>query len=191
MARSKKRQPYDPNKIHDRRSNDLLRNAMVAPIDVDDPLALEPGDKIRVLRSVRNDPLANLHARKSIDEAQYEGGRSFQRDFETAERGPRAIDPSKEAVDGGTMPEPITEGQRKAALKLKQVYTALGQDGSALVHDVLIHGHTYRQVANARGLAGERWENFFGMSFQMCLHKLSYIYGFATEKTGKQRMPCG
>jgi hypothetical protein len=37
--------------------------------------------------------------------------RAFQFDWETAERGARAIDPTKEAVDGGQMPEPITDGQ--------------------------------------------------------------------------------
>jgi hypothetical protein len=100
MARIK-RTPYDPSKAHDRRTTDLLRNAMVAPIIVDDPL--EMGSKLVVMRSLRNDPLAGLHSRQFIDDAQFWGGRSFQRDFEAAERGPKAIDPSKEAVDGGQM----------------------------------------------------------------------------------------
>lgn len=189
MARTRRRQPFDPSKAHDRRSTDLLRNAMVSPIEVDDPL--EMGSKLIVMRSIRNDPLAGLHSRQFIDDAQYHGGRRFQADFEAAERGPRAIDPSKEAVDGGLMPEPITERQQSAALKLKEVYEALGQDGAALAHDVLIHGLTYRQIANSRGFSGERWEKFFGMSFQVCLHRLSYVYGFATEKTGRQRIANG
>lgn len=149
---------------------------------------MEVGGKLIVMRSTRNDPLAGLHARRHIDEAQYHGGRAFQFDFETAERGPRAIDPSKEAVDGGLMPEPITEAQQKAALRLKRAFEELGLDGSALVHDVLIHGMNYRQVAEARGFYGERWEKYFGMNFQQHLHRLSFLYGFATEKTGKQRI---
>ena len=44
MARAKRKKPYDPAKAHDRRSRDLPRNAEVAAIEVDDPLALEPGD---------------------------------------------------------------------------------------------------------------------------------------------------
>src|SRR5690348_15837128 len=115
MARTKRRQPYNPA-AHDRRATDLLRNARVAPLEVDDPMEL--GGKLIVMRSTRDDPLADLHARGQIDEAQYRGGRAFQEDFEAAERGPRAIDPSKEAVDGGLMPEPITEAQRKAAKQL-------------------------------------------------------------------------
>lgn len=57
MARAKRKKPHDPAKAHDRRSRDLPRNAEVAAIEVDDPLALEPGDKIVTLRSIRNDPL--------------------------------------------------------------------------------------------------------------------------------------
>lgn len=152
----------------------------MAATEVDDPL--EMGGKLIVMRNTRNDPLAALHVRKQIDEAQYHGGRAFQHDFETAERGPRAIDPSKEAVDGGQMPEPITEAQRKAAKRLAGVYGKLGADGSALAHDVLIHGKTHRQIAEARGLIGERWEKYFGMRFQECLECLAKFYGFAMEK---------
>src|SRR6185295_2120596 len=107
MARTRRRQPYDPGKpTHDRRATELPRVGRFVTCEVDDPY--EIGAKIVAIRSTRNDPLADLHSRKHIDDAQYEGGRSFQRDFEAAERGPCAIDPSKEAVDGGKMPEPIT-----------------------------------------------------------------------------------
>jgi hypothetical protein len=180
MARTKRRQPYNPN-VHDRRTTDLLRNAQVAPLEVDDPMEL--GSKLIVMRSTRDDPLADLHARRMIDEAQYQGGRAFQEDFETAERGPRAIDPSKEAVDGGEAPEPITEAQRKAARQLAVVYRALGQDGSALVHDVLVHMKTRKQVAISRGLIGERWEKYYGLRFQECLDCLALVYGFAMKKS--------
>jgi len=131
------------------------------------------------MRSTRDDPLADLHARHMIDEAQYQAGRAFQSDFETAERGPRAIDPSKEAVDGGLMPEPITEAQRRAVGQLAAVYHKLGLDGSTLVHDVLVHNRTRRQIAESRGLTGKRWEEYYGMRFRECLDCLALVYGFA------------
>lgn len=162
----------------DRQATDLLRNAMVVPMEIDDPLSEE---KIVTLRSIRNDPLAALHSRKQIDEAQYHGGRAYQHDFETAERGPQAIDPSKEYVDGGKPPEPITEAQRKAVLKLNQVQRILGQDGSALVHGVLIQGQTCKQVATARLLKGRRWEEYFGVRLRECLDNLALVYGFGGE----------
>jgi len=183
MGRAKRR-PYDPGKIHDRRTSDLVRGAEVAPIEIDDPL--EAGGRLYVMRSTRNDPLASLHARRHIDEAQYQAGRAFQGDFETAERGPRAIDPSKEYVDGGELPEPITEGQRKAGIRLAVVYRELGQNGSALAHDVLIHGRTHKQIANLRGFTGEQWEKYFGMRFRECLDCLALVYGLAMESRAKK-----
>lgn len=61
MAKAKRRKPFDPATAHDRRSRDLPRNAEAASVEVDDPLGLDPGDKIVTLRSLRNDPWARLH----------------------------------------------------------------------------------------------------------------------------------
>jgi hypothetical protein len=181
MPRAKRKKPYNPSTPHDRRSHDLLRNAEVAAVEVDNPLALEPGEKIVALRSIRNDPLARLHTHHQIDEAQYQGGRAFQNDWERAERGPRAVDPTREYVDGGQMREPITEGQRKAVLRLNRAERELGADGSALVHDVLVHGLTMAQIGEKRGLRTQRWKDYFARRFCECLDRLALIYGFATE----------
>jgi hypothetical protein len=179
MGRPRRHRPYDPAKVHDRRTTDLLRNAQVAAIEVDDPL--EVGGKLMVMRSIRNDPLAGLHARKHIDEAQYQGGRAFQYDFETAERGPRAIDPSKEAVDGGLMPEPITDQQKQAVVRLNRAERALGQNGAAIAHGVLIHGMTIEQIGVIRGAVSELELKYLGRRFRECLDCLALVYGFAME----------
>ena len=92
MAWARRNKAHKSAKVHDRRARDLPRNAEVAAVEVDDPLALEPGEKIVTLRSIRNDPLGRLHSRGQIDEAQYQGGRAFQDDWEKAERGQRWID---------------------------------------------------------------------------------------------------
>jgi hypothetical protein len=182
MPKAKRKRPHNPAKAHDRRSRDLLRNTEVATVEVDNPLGLEPGEKIVALRSIRNDPLGRLHSHHQIDEAQYQGGRAFQNDWEKAERGPRAVDPTREYVDGGQMREPITEGQRKAVLRLNHVERELGADGSALVHDVLVHGLTMDQIGQRRGLLTQRWRDYFARRFGECLDRLALIYGFATEK---------
>jgi hypothetical protein len=182
MARAKRNKPHNPAKVHDRRSRDLLRNAEVAAVEVDDPLGLEPGEKIVTLRSIRNDPLARLHTHRQIDEAQYQGGRAFQDDWEKAERGPQAVDPTREYVDGGQRREPITEGQRKAVLRLNRAERELGADGSALVHEVLILGMTMEQIGQRRGVRGQRWIDYFARRFRECLDRLALIYGFATER---------
>jgi hypothetical protein len=192
MPRVKRNKPYDPAKAqnresqdhrsHDRRSRDLPRNAEVAAVEVDDPFGLDPGDKIVTLRSVRNDPLARLHSHRQIDEAQYQGGRAFQDDWEKAERGPQAVDPSREYVDGGQFREPITERQRKAVLRLNRVERELGADGSVLVHEVLILGLTMEQIAERRGVRGQRWSDYLSRRLRECLDRLAQVYGFATEK---------
>jgi len=181
MARVRRRRSLRAATIHDRRSRDLPRNAEVATIEVDDPLALEPGEKIIALRSIRNDPLARLHSRGQIDEAQYQGGRAFQHDWERAERGPQAVDPTREYVDGVQRREAVTEGQRQAVLRLNRAERELGADGSALVHDVLVKGMTMEQIGQRRGPCTQRWKDYFSRRFQECLDRLALIYGFATK----------
>jgi hypothetical protein len=179
---TRRRRSLRAAKVHDRRSRDLPLNAEVAVIEVDDPLALEAGEKIVALRSIRNDPLARLHSRGQINEAQYRGGRAFQNDWERAERGPQAVDPTREYVDGVQAREPITEGQRKAALRLNRIERELGADRSALVHNVLVDGMTMEQVGRRRGLVTQRWKDYFSRRFQECLDRLALSYGFATEQ---------
>src|SRR3981081_728319 len=186
MARAKRNKPHNPAKVHDRKARDLLRNAEVAAIEVDDPLGLEPGDKIVTLRSIRNDPLAKLHSHHQIDDAQYRAGRAFQHDWERAERGPRAVDPTREYVDGGQAREPITEGDRKAVPRLNRAERDLGADGSALVHEVLILGMTMEQIGQRRGLCSQRWKDYFARRFCECLDRLALIYGFATHERTKE-----
>jgi hypothetical protein len=184
MAR--RRRSLRAARVHDRRSQDLPLNAEVAAVEVDDPLALEAGEKIVALRSIRNDPLARLHSRGQINEAQYQGGRAFQNDWERAERGPQAVDPTREYVDGVQTREPITEGQRKAVLRLNRVERELGADGAALVHDVLVQGMTMEQIGRRRGLSTQRWKDYFSRRFQECLDRLALSYGFATERRSSQ-----
>ena len=182
MPRAKRKKPHNPARIHDRRPRDLTRNAEVAAVEIDDPMGLEPGDKIVTLRSIRNDPLGRLHAHRHLDEAQYQGGRAFQGDWEKAERGPQAVDPSREYVDCAQMREPITEGQRKAVLRLNRAERELGADGAVLVHEVLILGMTMEQVTLRRALRGQRWIDYFAKRFRECLDRLAQMYGFATER---------
>jgi len=180
MPRVKRKKPHHPGKNHDRRSTDLPLNSEVAAVEIDDPLALEPGEKIVVLRSLRSDPRGRLHSHRQIDEAQYQGGRAFQNDWERAERGPRAVDPTREYVDGGQTREPITEGQRRAVRRLSRAERELGADGSALVHEVLVQGMTMVQVGQRRGLCSQRWNDYFARRLRECLDRLALVYGFAT-----------
>jgi hypothetical protein len=190
MPRAKRSRFRKTTHAHDRRAQDLPLNAEVATVEIDDPLALEPGEKITVLRSIRNDPLGRLHSHHQIDEAQYRGGRAFQSDWERAERGPQAVDPTREYVDGTRSREPVTEDQRQAVLRLNRVERELGTDGAALVHDVLVLGLTMDQIGERRAVRTQRWNDYFARRFRECLDRLALIYGFATEgraRRAKQR----
>ncbi len=187
MARAKRSKTYRLARIYDRRSRDAPLNADVAEVEVDNPLALDPGEKIVALRSVRGDPLGRLHSHHQIDEAQYRGGRAFQNDWERAERGPQAVDPSREYVDGVRGREAVTESQRQAVLRLNRVERELGTDGAALVHDVLVLGLTMEQIGQQRAVRSQRWNDYFSKRFQECLDRLALIYGFATEAPARGR----
>ncbi|MBR0856791.1 hypothetical protein [Bradyrhizobium liaoningense] len=181
MARLRRNKSYKLTNIYDRRSRDLPFNVEVAEVEVDNPLALDPGEKIVAVRSVRSDPLGRLHAHHQIDEAQYRGGRAFQSDWERAERGPQAMDPTREYVDGARTREPVTESQRQAVLRLNRVERELGTDGAALVHDVLVLGLTMEQIGQRRAVRTQRWNDYFARRFRECLDRLALVYGFATE----------
>ena len=182
MPRAKRNRMNRNAKVHDRKAQDLPLNAEVAEVEVDDPLALEPGEKIVSLRSIRNDPLARLHSHHQIDEAQFRGGRAFQDDWEKAERGPQALDPTREFVDASPSREPITERQRKAVLRLNRATRELGADGAVLVHEVLILGLTMEQIGQRRALPGQRWMDYFSKRLRECLDRLAQTYGFAAPR---------
>lgn len=186
MARVRRSRSYKLTGIYDRRSRELPFNAEVAEVEVDNPLALDAGEKIVVVRSVRGDPLGRLHAHHQIDEAQYRGGRAFQNDRERAERGPQAVDPTREYVDGARSREPVTEAQRQAVLRLNRVERELGTDGAALVHDVLVLGLTMDEIGQRRAVRTQRWNDYFARRFRECLDRLALIYGFATEGGGQR-----
>ena len=178
------RKPYDPAltgpQVHDRRARDVNRGsaAYIVDVEIDDPYEL--GAKISAVRSVRDDPLADQRARGHIDEAQFLAGRQFQHDFEIAERGPRAIVLSQ-AVDGGLPVESLTDAQLKATKALSRCYGALGRDGAALAHDMLIRAMTLRQISIARGMPGREWERYLGRRIGEVLNCLAVSYGFASE----------
>ena len=146
-------------------------------VEIDDPY--EAGAKISAIRSVREDPLGDRFARGYIDQAQFDAGREFQRHFGIAERGPSARQLS-EAEDGAPPRENLTDGQLLAGKWLAKCYRKLGADGSALVHDMLVHAMSAKQIAESRGLAGQDWDKYFAKRLWECLNTLAVVYGFAT-----------
>lgn len=170
----------------DRKANDLLINAQVVAVEVDDPYGLEFGQKIVVLRSTRNDPLADMRSRGQIEQSDYMAGRHWQNAHENSQIGSiKAIDPSKEAVDGGVgFPDMLSDRQRKGASDVDAARVALGPVGNALVSDVLADGLTISAAAKKRGSVSERDRRFLGARFRECLSTLAVLFGMATRTHG-------
>lgn len=165
--------------VHSRLSQDLPINSRVSIAIVKDPYS-QVGEQIRVLRSVRDDPLAGMFSRSQIDQAQLEAGRRWQKHHEESEIGSiRAIDPGKEAVDGGRMPEALSDRQIDAFRALAIADAKLGQEGCALVRDVLGHRLTIAAAAHKRGMSGESEMKYIGKRFRECLETLAVLWEFA------------
>jgi hypothetical protein len=167
-------------KPHDRRATDLLANAMVAPTIVDDPV--EAGGKLLVMRSLRDDPLAAMHNAKQLDDAQFLAGRRWQEIKRICQVGDvQAIDPAKEAVDGGRGPEGITDQQIDAFKDLSAALRALGIEGGYLIQLFLDKGLTLTLIAEQWGWFKERDRDFLGRRLRECLDTLAVCFGYATR----------
>ncbi len=173
-------QPKGPE-VYDRRASDLVMNAVVSTITVDDPM--DPGSRLLVARSLRDDPVAAMHDRRQIDEAQYAGARHWQRAYELAELGGvGAIDPTKEAVDGGKAPEPLSDAQARAFGDLIKAAKALGQEGESLIRDFLGRGWPLLHVAARRNMTTETELKYIGRRVRECLETLAITFGYAMPK---------
>lgn len=161
-------------KLHDRRSTDTLAAGEYASIVVDDPY--EEGGKIQTTRQLRGDPLARLHTHRQIDDAQYHAGRAYQHDWEVAERGACAIDPTREAVDGGRIAEPITDRQAAARKRLNKIRAHLGSRLHTVAHAVLIDGSSREQLA---GSTSQALLKLHGALFRTALDELAAFYHLA------------
>lgn len=167
-------------KIYDRMTADLPINARVAIAIVQDPYAA--GEKIKVLRSTRDDPLAGLHAREQIKDHQLAAGRKLQEYFEGGQIGYiKAIDPTKEAVDGGRIPEPITDKQIKALRRLDEVHKWIGNDSYAMLYTVLGKRMTLKDAAAYHGYVTAREIDYFARRIKDSLESLAVLWGLAVR----------
>lgn len=176
--RRRKKQPFNP--AHDRMARDLLRNAKVAPLEVDDPYEL--GGKILVMRSTRNDPIADMHARGQIDDCEYATARHWERAYEDSEiGGVPAVDPSKEAVDGGRVREVLTDRQIRAVKELELAREKLGHTGNWLVIQVLGTKKTLEMVAFEwkQARPGDAAYRYVRNRFHESLETLSVLFGYS------------
>jgi len=170
-------------KIHDRRASSVPINSRVAVAIVDDPYSSN-GEKIKVTRSLRDDVLAHLYARKDIDDAKFEAGRMYERFVEESQIGTvKAADPTKEPVDGGgIIVEPISDRQTMAVRQLSQAARVLGLRGDALVRQILVDRRKFKEIAPS---LSERDVLYVRRRFFDCLEELAILWKFADRSRVK------
>lgn len=167
-------------RVADRRASEAHRQASLVPVEVPDPY--EAGASIVAFKNAKADPLERLKQQSDIDEAQYQAGKAYERDLELAEVGNvRAIDPTKEAVDGGRMPELVTDSQRRALVRLREAGRVMGLFAESVVRGVLERNVSPAQLAIARGFSTRREQLHYGWIFRRALEELTQVYGTATE----------
>jgi hypothetical protein len=167
------------NQVYERLAEDLPTGAVVDVVLVDDPL--ERGAKLKVLRSIRNDQLAGMRARGQIDDAMYEAGRQWELYYEKSEIcGVRAIDLTKETVDGGKPNwEPVDDRHIKAGDELARADRTLGAYGASLIWDILGRRMSISELAQYRMMTRQREIDYLGARFKECLETLAKLWGFA------------
>lgn len=184
-------------KVHDRTTAILPLNARVVVDEVEDAYGIPEfaaydrrrGElmssgrpKVTVVRSIRSDPLGALKAQGVIDEVQFLAGQIWGWSYLRAEIGAlKAIDPTKEAVDGGRLADPLSEQVKRAVANLRRAAVALGRDGESLVTDVIGKGLTLSKAADARGLISKSGREYLGRRFRECLDCLSVVFGCSTD----------
>lgn len=165
-------------KANERLAHSLPEKALAVIAEFDDPY--EADKKILAFKSLRDDPLSRYHVRRMIDDAQYQGGLAWQRDYEAAEiGGASAIDTTKEPVDGRRCPEMITDRQREAMARLAEDARKLGMEGESIVRDVLGERLFIEQVIAKRGFSGQRAVDYYSRRFRECLETLAIARRFA------------
>lgn len=161
----------------------MADNDDVCAITVDDPGELIGGDrvypnsgqKVVAIQSLRDDPLGRLHVRNQIDDAQYRAGRDMQGYYERSEIGGlKAMDTTKEPVDGGGLiPEVMKDAQFKAIKEIIRLEKALGMEGAALTRQVLANRMFIDQIAEQRGMCDQLGKKYLGRRFRECLETLA------------------
>lgn len=179
-------------KPFDRRTTDIPFNAVLVPVEVDEPSPLsgEAPDRIVLMRNLRTDPLAWMQSHGRLDDAQFLAGRRWQELYERCEMGAiQAFDTSKDPVDGGGSgaADLSTEGQRQAFRQLEMAAKTLvasvadrerGADRVRLVRDILGDLVMPTRAAAMRGLSGEYQVRKLSREFVRCLDVLALSFGW-------------
>lgn len=152
------------------------------------PDPLEPGAMLPVAVNVRESAIDEMRNRNRINAAQAEAGERFRRVWERASVGrSKAIDTTKEYVDGGLLGDPLTDDLIQASKELREISQSLGMIGASMLVLIIGQGVLIRDVArrwsDAGGIvSGNRAEGYISARFIEALDDLVRLWKL--EATG-------
>ena len=181
--RARRKEPTTPT--YDHRIDFKPFNGATTDTMVDNPY--QEGQKITVSASLRDDPLRRLLIYNSIDQAQYAAGRHLQGLFEAAELGAiKAMDTTKEPVDGHTLPDMLSERQERAIRTLRWLRGRIDANSLSLLRDVLANRMYIYQAALARGYSGRSGIAKVTVWFRDSLEEAVEELGFGSRRKKRQ-----
>jgi hypothetical protein len=147
----------------------------VRPATVDCPYV--KGERIAVVKNVREGAISWMHSHGQIDDAQRMAGEWFRSTYERTRMGSMAVDPSHEPVDTSGRVDPIPDRAIVAIEELARVRNELGRTPFEVVE--LICGQGWG-VADVAAMVG-RGRNLIGSILRDALDDLAEMRGFATR----------
>jgi hypothetical protein len=162
-------------KVHDRRSTDhpTSHGSRIVERVVEDPY--NGRDKIAVVISTRDNPLADMWARGQIDRAQFEAGKKWQRAFEIAEIGVCRNGFKSKVDNGGSSAGDVEDEVATARKRLMKSREYLGSVGYQLLSVVLGEGRRLIDVVAEQGgncSPDSADQKYVGRRFRECLEQL-------------------
>jgi len=157
-------------------------------MEVDNPFysRAHDGDKtnprtITVCYNPRESYAGMLYARKVITEAENRAANRIRQAYEgIGGAGARAMDYTREPVDGGGHVEPITPRQLEFGRVLRDAALFLGPQGYDLVIKLAGQGLSPKDLAREK-----RRQDFWGQRFQECLETLAVHWGYQRQRSRK------
>ena len=139
--------------------------------------------QIEATRSLRDDLLGLMFARRQIRRGHLDAGRRFQRTVEAAGNRLKSPGDIQEPVDGSPHHrDGITDRQRVAMLKLIGYRQLLGTACYALVESVAIHQHSLREIVeDGNKMPSQALTRETGGALRFALGRLARAMGLATE----------
>lgn len=164
--------------------------SQIAIVEADNPLyapvhagAAGNPRKISVAVNLKEGPIAWMRHKGIIDDAQKKAADRFRQLWEAVGgAGAKAMDTTKEPVDGGGAREPITDRQIDAGLKLKECRAIIGHRAYMIVEKVCGEGYSINDFSHTQR---ERKTN--ADYLKDALTDLSVHFGYAS-KPGRQRL---